>query len=103
MCIRDSLFKDHNTSLIVFFILVEILSRGSMLLYQKALSIAPAAVLVQTIVSGLQPFFIFILTVFFALITPSTVQKIKFDKIFAFHLSCVVVMTFGLYLLLIKG
>lgn len=97
------LFLDKRNKLIfACLVSMELLSRTAMILYQKALSIAPTAAHVQTVVTGLTPFYVFILTFFFAIIMPSSVAKIKFDKIFLFHVFCVCLMTFGLYLLLIK-
>ncbi len=95
-----ALFKASPKNLVLLFILMELLCRSSMLLFQKALTIAPAATLVQTLVNGIQPFVIFGLTFAFAMLTPSTVAKIKLDRIFAFHLFCVATMTMGLYILL---
>ncbi len=97
-----SVLKNSPRNLIILFILVEFFSRFAMLFFQKSMTIAPAAAIAQAMVSGLQPFFIFIATIFFALLTPTTVAKITLDKTFALQIASVCFMTFGLYLLLVK-
>ncbi len=98
-----SLFKENSYKIIVFFIAMEFVGRSAMLLFQKALAIAPAAALVQVTLNGTQSFFIFGLTVLFAIATPSTIAKIDLNRTLAFHLGCVAMMSTALYVLLIKG
>jgi uncharacterized membrane protein len=98
-----SLFKDNSYKILVFFVAMELVGRSAMLLFQKALAIAPAAALVQVTLNGTQSFFIFGLTMLFALATPSTIAKIDLNRILAFQLACVAVMSTALYVLLIKA
>ena len=97
-----SIFKNNSRLLILVFIAMEVVSRSAMIFYQKALSIAPAAI-VQTIVAGFTPLYIFVLTILFAFFTPDTIKKLTYDRVLAFHIFCILIMTIGLYLLLIKG
>lgn len=96
-----TLFQTKRFKILGFFVLIELVSRSAMLLFQKALFIAPATALVQVIIGGFQPLFIVLMTFAFAIFVPDTVAKIKIDKIFAWHLFCIIVMTTGLYFLVI--
>lgn len=96
-----SLFKTQRVRLFSIFIVVEMTSRSAMLLFQKAMFVAPATALVQVIIGGFQPLFIIAMTFVFAFFVPDTVARIKIDKMFFWHLLCIGTMSVGLYFLVI--
>lgn len=94
-------FKASSWRVSSLFVGQAILDNGAGAIYIAALSIAPAAVLVQ-VVGGLQPLYILALSFVMGLLLPQYFPKIAINRVFLYRMICAMVLLAGLALLLIE-
>lgn len=92
-------FQTAGKKMLFLFLFLELIGLSAMIAYQKSLSEAPAASLVQTVSGGLNPLFVIILTAFLSLFLPKTLQSVKVNWILLWQIFCISLIGFGLYLI----
>lgn len=88
-----------STTLGTVFLGITITGSLAMLLYQKILTISPAASLPQVSIGGLQSLYIFLASAVMALFSPKTMSPIHVDWHLAWQILCIFAIIGGLYLL----
>lgn len=95
-----AVFKNSSLRVSCMFVGQSFLDNGGGLIYIIALSIAPAAGLVQTM-NGLQPLYILGLTVLLGIGVPQYFHKVAIDRMFLWRIMWAVVLFAGVGLLIL--
>ena len=91
-------FRQGRALLAGLFCVQAALDMGALAAYVWALALAPAAALVSAL-AGIQPFYVFIFSLILGIVCPQMYERMKFDRVMAWRLSCMAAMFAGVIML----